>query len=133
MIFSLLPIFLFIPLVELWLLLVVGRHIGVVPTIGLVLVTGILGVTLAKSQGFLLLVRIQERLAVGELPTADVWHGFFILVGGVLLLTPGILTDTLGLLLLIPRTRIWCQKWLAEKLQQGLQRGTIQFWYRRRF
>jgi UPF0716 protein FxsA len=102
----LLFLFLVLPLVELYLLFWVAQHIlGAAGTIGLILLTGLVGVVLVKHQGLRTLRRIQEDLAAGLMPTARLFDGLCILLGGALLLTPGLLTDLAGLLLLVPWTR----------------------------
>jgi UPF0716 protein FxsA len=102
-----LPLYL-IPLValtELWLIIQVGSWLGAWVTIALVLGTGFVGVTLLRMQGFKLLAQLQARMQRGEIPAMELVEGVALLIGGLLLLTPGFLTDTLGLLLLLPPTR----------------------------
>lgn len=101
----LLLLFVVVPAVELWLLIEVGSQIGVGNTILLILVTGILGASLARSQGLAVLARVQREMEAGRAPTAGLLEGALILVAGGVLLTPGFLTDVVGLLLLIPFTR----------------------------
>ena len=98
-------IFVGVPLAELALLVWVGGKIGVAATVGLVVVTGILGAGLARWQGLATLERFQRRLGAGELPHEDLIDGVLILVAGAVLLTPGLLTDTAGFLLLVPTVR----------------------------
>lgn len=97
--------FIIIPIVELQLLLIVHDEIGFGNTLFLVLLTGIIGVNLAKREGFTLLKQIQEKLAKGMMPTDELLNGVIILVGGVLLITPGVLTDLFGFTCLIPLFR----------------------------
>jgi len=92
-------------LTELWLIIQVGGRLGVGVTIAIVLATGLLGVTLLRRQGFKLIGQVQERLRSGEIPALEVFEGVALLIGGVLLLTPGFLTDAMGLLLLLPPLR----------------------------
>ena len=94
-----------IPLIELYILLKVGSLIGPLPTIALVIVTASGGAYLAKRQGFSTITRIRELLSTGVVPGDEIIDGILIFVAAVLLLTPGLLTDTAGLLLLIPFTR----------------------------
>ena len=96
------PAFILIPIIELQLLLMVHDEIGFGNTLFLVLITGVFGVNLAKREGFALLKRIQQKLSRGEMPTDELLNGVIILVGGVLLITPGVLTDVFGLTCLIP-------------------------------
>ncbi len=101
----LMALFIIVPAVELYLLIKVGGVIGAANTIFLIIATGALGASLARAQGFTVLRRIQDSLNSGRMPTDDMVNGVMILIGGLLLLTPGILTDILGFLLLIPSTR----------------------------
>lgn len=103
--FSLFLLFTAIPLVELYLLVVLGRRVGLLPTIGLVLATGALGAFLARTQGLQTLDRIRAELDAGRMPAAALLDGLLILVAGAVLLTPGLLTDVFGFSLLLPATR----------------------------
>lgn len=112
---KLLLAFTLIPIIELALLIEIGSYIGIIPTIFLVGITGVVGVTLARNQGLLIISKIQNKLAAGGIPTSDMIEGLLILIGGVTLLTPGILTDITGFLLIIPFTRPFFAK-IAKKL-----------------
>jgi UPF0716 protein FxsA len=112
---KLLLAFTLIPIIELALLIEIGSYIGVIPTIFLVGITGVVGVTLARNEGLLILSKIQNKLSTGEIPTSDMIEGLLILIGGVTLLTPGVLTDITGFLLIIPFTRPFFAK-IAKKL-----------------
>jgi UPF0716 protein FxsA len=101
----LLLLFTLVPLVELYLLIRIGGVIGVVPTIAIVVVTGALGAALARRQGLGVLRRLQEDLAGGRPPTDALIDGLLILVAGAMLLTPGLITDAAGFLLLVPAGR----------------------------
>lgn len=103
----LLLLFTTVPLVELALLLWIGGRIGVLPTIALILVTGAAGAALARHQGLATWRRFQQALAAGRLPGSELVEGLLILVAGALLLTPGVLTDAVGFLLLVPPARRW--------------------------
>ncbi|MDO9535851.1 MAG: FxsA family protein, partial [Bacillota bacterium] len=105
MLLKLLLMFTVIPLVELWLLIEVGRIIGSFITIILVASTGFFGVLLARSQGLQIFYRMQEEMRGGFVPTDEILDGVCILVGGAVLLTPGLITDLVGFLLLIPVSR----------------------------
>ncbi len=98
-------LFILVPIIELSLLVSLGRVVGVGATIGLVIATGILGAWLARSQGLRVWREWNEAVQLGKMPEEDIVAALLVLVGGVLLLTPGIVTDALGLLLLIPKTR----------------------------
>ncbi len=102
---SLLLLFILVPAVELGLLIRLGNWIGVLPTWTLILATGGLGAVLAHRQGADVLRGIQGDLERGRIPAGSVLDGALIFVGGLLLLTPGLLTDGAGLLLLVPAVR----------------------------
>ncbi|MBT3347043.1 MAG: FxsA family protein [Thiotrichales bacterium] len=97
--------FILIPIVEIYLLMEVGSIIGVLPTILLVVLTAVVGVTLLKAQGLSTLMNAQSALARGEVPALQLLEGAALLVSGALLLTPGFVTDFIGFLGLIPTTR----------------------------
>lgn len=98
-------VFVVVPLVELYVLSIVESRIGLVNTLGLIVATGMLGAVAMKSQGSGVWRSAQERVARGEIPTEEILGGIMILVGGALMITPGILTDAVGLLLMIPAVR----------------------------
>ncbi len=120
-------IFLCVPLIEIYLLLVVGSLIGPLPTIALVVLTAILGIWLLKIEGFETWLRLQQSLAQGKVPALEIVEGPILLVGGALLLTPGFVTDMLGLLCLWPTTRrkiaqYVLNRWLIPQLSGGPMR-----------
>src|SRR5690242_18764156 len=116
-------LFLIVPVIEIYLLLKVGSLIGAVPTVAILLAISFLGAWLVRHQGFLVLRRIQDGLAQGHLPAAELMDGALILVGGVLLLTPGFFTDFLGIFFLFPPTRIFIKRMIGHWLQRRLSRG----------
>jgi UPF0716 protein FxsA len=105
---------LLIPFVEIYLLLKVGGIIGAFPTIFLVVFTAVLGTWLLRKQGFATFQRLQENLAKGTIPAYEMIEGPIILVGGVLLLTPGFITDILGFACLIPQLRRKIAQYIIE-------------------
>lgn len=107
-------LFTVVPLLELWLLVQLSLHTGILTTIALVLVTGALGATLARQQGVETLRRIRSETTKGHLPTDELLDGVLILVAGAVLLTPGIITDAFGFLLLIPPFRSPVKRWLVK-------------------
>ncbi len=127
MFIKLLFLFTFIPILEITVLIEAGRQIGVASTIILVILTGIAGAFLARSQGFQLLARIQADLQAGRVPAEELFDGAMILAGGVVLLTPGFCTDLIGFLLLTPATRSHIKKWLRRWVEKKVARGEIQF------
>jgi UPF0716 protein FxsA len=105
MVFRLFLLFTIIPVLELYLLIRIGGMIGAFNTVLIILATAIVGASLAKSQGLMVLTQIQQALNEGRLPANELLHGLFILLGGVALLTPGFITDFIGLSMLIPNIR----------------------------
>jgi UPF0716 protein FxsA len=120
---KLLVLFIGLPLLELAILVKLGEVIGFWPTIGVVIVTGILGASLARAQGFMVYTRIQSELAAGRIPAGGLVDGLLILIGGIVLLTPGLLTDLFGFALLIPWMRVIFKGWLQRKFSGMVQRG----------
>ncbi len=102
---GLLIIFIVLPILEMWVLISVGSKIGALPTIGLVLLTAIIGLGLLRQQGFTTLMRARQRMDAGEVPAQEMAEGLCLAVGGALLLTPGFITDTIGFFCLIPGLR----------------------------
>ncbi len=98
-------LFIVVPLVELYVIIQIGQAIGVVPTLFLLLADAVLGAWLLRSQGRAAWVRFNRALAEGRAPAKEVLDGVLVIFGGALLLTPGFLTDIVGLILLIPPTR----------------------------
>lgn len=123
MFFRLFLVFTIVPLIEVWLLIKIGRVIGALPTVAMLVAISMAGAWLAKSQGFSVIVAIQQELAAGRLPAAHILDGAFILAGGILLLTPGFFTDFIGLFFLFPASRrllkLWIGRWLEQKLRDG--------------
>lgn len=120
----LLILFTVVPLVELALLIKLGNVIGLWPTIFIVIGTGVLGAALARSQGTQVISAIRAEVAQGRPPTEGLLNGLLVLVGGVVLLTPGLLTDLLGFSLLIPFTRNWFKKKLQGRLKRYADRNS---------
>ena len=123
MFIKLLLAFIFVPVMELYILIEAGRIVGIGPTIALIMLTGIAGAWLARSQGVAILRRIQDETARGQMPAATLIDGALVLVGGLLLLTPGFFTDLLGFSFLVPSTRdLWrnaLNRWLEKQVRQG--------------
>lgn len=126
---KLLVLFIGLPLLELAILVKLGEVIGFWPTIGVVIVTGILGASLARAQGFMVYTRIQSELAAGRIPAGELVDGLLILIGGIVLLTPGLLTDLFGFALLIPWMRVFFKGWLQRKFSGMVQRGQTGIFY----
>ncbi|MBD3386697.1 membrane protein FxsA [candidate division KSB1 bacterium] len=127
---KLLLLFVGLPLIELALLIKLGQLWGLWPTIGLVVLTGIVGASLARIQGFLVYTRIQNELAGGRVPAEELIDGLLILVGGVVLLTPGILTDLFGFAMLFHPSRFYFKRWLRKRFDTMAQKGETQLFIR---
>lgn len=128
MLFKLLLLFIFVPLVELALLVYIGTLIGPWYTILIVVVTGIVGAVLAKRQGTAIVNRIRSSLEQGTMPPDELIAGALVLIGGLVLLTPGVITDICGFALLIPRTRRAVAGWLRRAIQRRIERGEVSYW-----
>lgn len=120
-------LFILVPLVEFLLLGRISEALGFVNTIMLVVVTGIVGGWLAKLEGLRVLAQWQGALGEGRMPEEGVLGGVVLLLGAVLLITPGVLTDGFGLLMLLPATRRWftegvVRPWLARRVADGAVR-----------
>ena len=111
----LLPVFIIMPIVEMWVLIQVGGLIGAWPTIGLVLLTAMIGLQLLKQQGLSTLMRANQKMAQGGLPAEEILEGIALAIGGALLLTPGFFTDAIGFYCLIPFTRKLLVKQMLKK------------------
>ena len=127
---TLLILFVIVPFVELYLLIELGSRIGAVPTLAIVVLTGIAGAVLAKHQGLGVLRRIQTEISCGQMPGDVIFDGVMVLIGGVLLMTPGILTDIAGFLLLIPDTRELFKKYIKDWVSRKIQSGQIVYYTR---
>lgn len=113
-------LFVTVPVIELFLFLVLGQRIGLGATFAIVLLTGFLGAYLAKSQGLKAIARYQESLAQGRLPHEAIIDSLIILIAGVLLLTPGFLTDAVGFALLTPSIRNVIRARLEQSIKEKI-------------
>lgn len=114
-----------IPSADIGILLFSGKAIGVLPTLTLIILTGVLGAYLAKKQGLETIRKAQEQLRHGQLPGDAVLDGICILVGGTLLLTPGFITDILGFLMLVPFTRKLFKWMMLVAFRKRIERKNI--------
>ena len=117
--------FTLIPIIELTLLIKIGTAIGIFNTLLLVVVTGFSGAYLARAQGFQTMMRVRERLNRGEMPAEDLIDAVIIFAAGIVLLTPGLLSDIAGLLLLLPATRNPFKRWLRVQFDRWIQNPNI--------
>ena len=109
----LLLLFIVLPILELYVIIQVGDAIGLVPTLAILLLDGILGAALSRSQGRVAWRRFNEATATGRIPAKEVFDGAAIIVGGAFLLAPGFITDAIGLSLLIPASRALYRRMLV--------------------
>jgi UPF0716 protein FxsA len=120
--FYVLAIFVAVPIIEIAVFIQAGELIGLWPTIGVVILTAILGTSLMRAQGLQTLAKAQSQMDQGEMPIGAMFDGICILIAGVLLLTPGFVTDTMGFLLLVPPLR---QLVGAKVIMKLVQSGNI--------
>ena len=117
--------FTLIPVIELYLLIKLGATVGPFNTLLLVILTGAAGAYLAKLQGLEAMFRVKTRLQQGETPAEEMLDALIIFIAGIVLLTPGLLTDISGLLLLLPATRRKFKIWLRQKFDQWIQSSNV--------
>jgi UPF0716 protein FxsA len=115
-------LFIVLPIVEIYVIIQVGQAIGALWTIALLIADSIIGARLLRWQGRTAWRRFQEAVAAGRMPHNEVIDGVMIVVGGTLLLTPGFVTDIVGLLLLLPPTRAVIRRAVARSIRR---RGTV--------
>ncbi|WP_261816172.1 FxsA family protein [Vibrio gallicus] len=121
----LLLLFVLVPIVEISLFIQVGGFLGMWPTIMLVLLTAVVGASLVRSQGIATLLSVQSRMQQGEIPAQQILEGVMLAVAGVLLLTPGFMTDTLGMLVLLPKPRSIIARQLMARVKVNTMHGNM--------
>lgn len=109
--------FTLIPVAEIYLLIKVGGQIGALKTVLIVIATGLAGAYLARMQGLQTMLRVRLSMQQGQLPAEELLDAVLIFVAGVVLLTPGFITDAVGLLLLIPETRFYVKRYIRRRLE----------------
>ena len=122
-------LFTVVPLLELYILIKIGGYIGAFPTVGLVVLTALLGFVLARFEGLRKLQQIKRSLSQGIVPAEEMLDGVLIFVGGVLLIIPGVLTDLFALILLIPYTRTIFKRWLRRRFDRMIATRNIRLHY----
>jgi len=120
-------LFIVMPILEMVILIEVGGMIGALNTVGLVLLTAVIGAALLRQQGLSTLLRANQRLNSGELPAREVAEGLILAVGGALLLTPGFVTDTIGFLCLLPGSRHWLAGQALKRMAVAGQSASFSF------
>jgi len=114
--------FTLVPFIEIYLLIKIGAQIGAFNTILIVILTGLLGASLARLEGIKTMTKVRESLNRGDLPAEEMLDAMLIFVAGVVLLTPGFITDLTGLALLVPKARYWFKRWLRKKFDEWLDK-----------
>lgn len=114
-----------VPAAEIGFLMFSGKMIGILPTIALIILSGVVGAYLAKQQGLETLRKAEEQMRYGNMPGDAILDGICVLIGGTLLLTPGFISDFVGLLLLIPYTRVFFKKLIGRALMNWFNKGRI--------
>lgn len=120
----LLSAFILLPIIELWLLFKVAAALDFGTALIIVVMTGVIGAWLARAQGLMVMLQIQRDLAEGRMPAPRMIDGMMILIAGALLITPGLITDAVGFLLLAPPVRVLIRGWLRQMLERKLKDGT---------
>jgi UPF0716 protein FxsA len=118
-------LFTVLPLLELFVLLQIGERIGGVPTIAMVLFSGVLGAALARAEGLRVARAFQQSVSTGQVPADSVINGALVLLGCALLVSPGVLTDLLGIVLLLPPSRRIALRIVAARVRRALERGAL--------
>lgn len=122
----LLLLFVLLPAVELALLIEVGRRIGTGATLTIIVVTGIIGASLARRQGLGVIRELQRESAAGHLPAGSLIDGILILIAGALLVTPGVLTDAFGFLCLVPAFRNALKRVALQRFEHAVAEGRVE-------
>lgn len=122
---TLLIFFIVAPACEIGVLLLSGKTIGVLPTVLLIILTGFVGAYLAKKQGMQAVRNLQKEIQYGRIPSNAILDAMAILVGGIMLLTPGFISDIVGLFLLFPITRNWIKPFLIQFIKKWIDKHTI--------
>ena len=121
----LLILFVVVPAVELALLIEIGSRLGTGTTLALILLTGVVGASLARRQGLGVLGEIRRQTDAGQLPAGALVDGVILLIAGALLVTPGVLTDVCGFLCLVPAFRVQLKKEFVRHLQRAAREGRL--------
>lgn len=121
----LLPALVALPFVEISLLWFIGERIGFWPTVGLVLGVGLIGTSLARKEGMRVLRRWQEAIVRRQVPEEGLLGGMLVFAAGVLLAIPGVLTDVMGIALLLPPIRRWVARRMRRSVERGMASGSV--------
>jgi UPF0716 protein FxsA len=125
----LLFLFILIPLLELYILFKISGYLGAFQTVALVVFSALLGLVLARFECLKTLQQISQSLSQGIVPAEEMVDGVLIFLGGILLITPGVLTDLFALVLLIPYTRTTFKRWLRRRFDRKIAAGNVRLQY----
>jgi len=131
MLLKLILLFTLLPLIDFAVLLRIGNYIGFTYTIIIVIITGVVGAYLAKIEGRGIINKIKFDLSQGKMPADELIGGLCVIIGGAFLLSPGLITDTLGFILVVPLTRIYFVNILKEKFKDMVNGGNVWFYFKR--
>src|SRR3954449_11884035 len=113
-------VFIVVPIAELYVIFKIGDAIGWAPTLALLVIDSLLGSWLMRSQGRTVWNRFQQTMEAGRIPHREVFDGVLVIFGGAFLITPGFLTDIIGVILLVPPTRAFVRRLLVRRLGRGV-------------
>jgi UPF0716 protein FxsA len=125
-------LFIGLPLLELYILIKIGSHLGAFPTIALIIFSGLLGLLLARFEGLRTWHQIRQSLSQGIVPAEEMVDSILIFTGGVLFVIPGVITDFAALVLLIPFTRTIFKRWLRRRFDRMAAKGNVRLQYQGR-
>ena len=125
MLFRLFLCFTLIPVAELYILIHLGGILGGLNTVMLVIITGFIGAYLARMEGLNTMIKVRQNLNQGIMPAEELLDAFIILIAGLVLITPGLLTDTAGLFFLCPPTRNTFKRFLRRKFDEMTPNSSI--------
>ena len=125
--FYLLTLFILIPSIELMILLYIAGAVGALKAFILIIVTGVIGAHLAKQQGLRVIRKIRDELTRGRIPGTELVDGLIILISGIVLITPGLLSDITGFLLLLPVCRKLIYRWVLRKFREKIHSAQVTF------
>ncbi|MBW2292589.1 MAG: FxsA family protein [Deltaproteobacteria bacterium] len=126
---TLLLLFIALPALELMLLIELGQRIGTLETVGVIVLTGVVGASMARNQGLRVLSYVQQQVAAGQMPTDALVDGIMILLASALLITPGILTDAFGFLCLIPGFRALVKTEVVRRFERAVAENRVHVHY----
>lgn len=116
-------LFILLPILDLYILIKVSQIMGFSATVILIILTGIAGYYLAKTEGRLVIRNINNAMSQGNIPGNEILTGFSILIGGFLLLLPGIVTDIIGITMVLPGTRSFYKEYIRRKIEKMINKG----------